>query len=78
MDNASYHLCPAEGCMITKSITTKLQITSIIDRYNIPYRNGRAKKDDSGGDNLEQLRTILDNWLRIHADTHGIYSCWNY
>jgi hypothetical protein len=56
MDNASYHLVPAEGSLITKSMTTKTEITTLLDRYNIPYRAGRAKKDGTGGDNLEQLR----------------------
>ncbi len=31
MDNASYHLCPAEGSLITKSMTTKDQIASLLD-----------------------------------------------
>jgi transposase len=65
-------LVPAEGSLITKSMTTKNQITEILDKYEIPYRKGRAKKDNTGGDNLEQLRKILDDWLVINAKKHNI------
>lgn len=72
MDNASYHLCPAEGSLITKSMTTKTEISAILNRYNVPYREGRARADGTGGDNLEQLRHILDNWLLHNAIEHNI------
>lgn len=35
-------------------------------------KDGRAKKDGTGGDNLEQLRATLDNWLKINAEKYGI------
>ena len=68
MDNASYHLVPAAGSINVKSMTTKTQVTSILDRYNVPYRPGRAPF----GDTLDELKVILTEWLKHNANANGL------
>ena len=68
MDNASYHCVPAPGSINVQSITKKSDITNILDRYGVPYREGRAPN----GDSLEQLKSILTEWLKVNAATHNI------
>lgn len=68
MDNASYHLTPAPGSVNVSSFTTKGGVIEILDRYDIPYRAGRAPM----GDSLEQLKRILTAWLDVNAETHNI------
>jgi len=72
MDNASYHCTPAPGSINVKSMTTKAEVTSLLDQYAVPYRPGRAKKDGTGGDNLEQLKEKLTEWLKVNAAAHGL------
>jgi len=72
MDNASYHCTPAPGSINVKSMTTKKQVTDFLDQYTVPYRVGRAKKDGTGGDNLEQLKDKLTAWLKDNAAAHGL------
>lgn len=68
MDNASYHTTPAEGSLNVKTLTTKKQLTDQLDNYNVPYNKGRAPR----GDNLEQLKLKLSEWLKINAAEHGV------
>jgi hypothetical protein len=73
MDNASYHCTPAPGSLNVRSMTTKAEVTDILDYYTplgAPqlYRPGRAPH----GDNLEQLKVILNEWLVDNADLHQL------
>jgi transposase len=68
LDNASYHTVPAEGCIITKSITTKIAMTAVMDEYKVPYIPGRAP----AGDTLIQLREKMDAWLKVNAAASGL------
>lgn len=68
MDNAAYHTTPAEGSINAQSFTTKKQCTDLLDKYNIPYVQGRAPV----GDNLDQLKVKLMSWLKENAVKEGI------
>ena len=68
MDNASYHTTPAEGSINIKSLTTKKHLTDLLDKYEVPYNKGRAPR----GDNLEQLKVKLADWLKINAKERNI------
>jgi hypothetical protein len=68
MDNASYHGVPAPGSINIKSMTKKSDVTEHLDRYNVPYRAGRAPH----GDTLEQLKEILKAWLKENAAAHNL------
>jgi hypothetical protein len=68
MDNASYHCVPAEGSINVKAMQTKREVIEVLARYRVPFRIGRAPI----GDNLDQLKFILKNWLKDNAKERGI------
>jgi transposase len=68
MDNASYDCVPAEGSINVKAMQTKREVIEVLARYEVPYRVGRAPN----GDNLDQLKFILKNWLKDNAKERGI------
>lgn len=68
MDNAGYHCTPAEGCVDPASWKNKGEAQEWMQKYSIPFREGRAPL----GDSLEQLRAIASAWLKENAQKHNI------
>ena len=46
-DNASYHCVAALGSINVKTITKITDVADILDRFEIPYRVGRAPIGDA-------------------------------
>jgi transposase len=68
MDNASYHCVAAPGSINVKAMTKKSEVTDILERFQVPYRAGRAPN----GDTLDQLKVILTNRLKENAATNNL------
>jgi hypothetical protein len=56
------------------SYTSKAQIITIFDLYRIPYRVGRATKNNPAAerDSLDELKQELKIWLKYNADIKGL------